>query len=285
MIGGATLSERTRNFMKLQKKAILAAAAVAVMLLSILAAARFATSPDFHAETLTSLEEKQATVLELTAASTAASAAISLLPGDAATPIADKLADLSGSFLIVLCAIYLEKFLLLLTGYASFYFLIPLACLLYLGYLAKGWEGCKALARKMFLFALAIVLVIPASVKFSDLIEETYHDSIAATIQHAKETAQEAEEASASDSEEGTVLSKIVEGITNAASGAVEKASRSVNRFLEALAIMLVTSCVIPILVLLFFVWLIKAMFSAPLLTRPALPAAQKAAEREKERV
>ena len=45
------------------------------------------------------------------------------------------------------------------------------------------------------------------------------------------------------------------------------------NRFLEALAVMLVTSCVIPVLVLLFFVWFVKAMFSAPLLSPPALPA------------
>lgn len=257
-----------------RKKAVLAIVTAVVLLLSILVAARFATSPDFHARTLASLEEKQADVLELTAASTATAAAITLLPGDTATPIADKLADLSGGFLIVLCAIYLEKFLLLLTGYASFYFLIPLACLLYLGYLAKGWEGCKALARKLFLFALVIVLVIPASVKLSDLIEKTHQDSIAATIQYA-------EEAEKAAKEESTVLSKI----TDAVSGAAEKASRSVNQFLESLAIMLVTSCVIPILVLLFFVWLIKAMFSVPLPTRPALPAARTETEREKERV
>lgn len=37
------------------------------------------------------LEEKQTTVLELSAASAAASAAITLIPGDVATPIADKL--------------------------------------------------------------------------------------------------------------------------------------------------------------------------------------------------
>lgn len=266
-----------------RKKAVLAIVTAAVLLFSILAAGRLATSPDFHAKTLASLSEKQNAVLELAAASTATAAAISLIPGDAATPIADKLADLSGGFLLVLCAIYLEKFLLLLTGYASFYFLIPLACLLFFCYLAKGWEGCQALARKLFLFALVIVLVIPASVKFSDLMEETHRDSIAATIQYAEEAGKEAKEAA----KDGNVISKIADSITNAVSSAVEKASRSVNQFLESLAILLVTSCVIPILVLLFFVWFIKAMFSAPLLTRPALPAARKAdaAEREREEV
>ena len=44
------------------------------------------SSPEFHGESLAALEEKQATVLELSAASAAASAAITLIPGDTATP-------------------------------------------------------------------------------------------------------------------------------------------------------------------------------------------------------
>ena len=70
--------------------------------------------------------------MELAAASTAASAALSAILGDAATPISVKLADLSGSFLIVLSAIYLEKYLVTITGYASFGVLIPLACGLFI---------------------------------------------------------------------------------------------------------------------------------------------------------
>ena len=47
--------------------------------------------------------------MKLTAASTAASAAVSALPGDTGSAIAEKLADLTSDFLIVLCAIMLEK--------------------------------------------------------------------------------------------------------------------------------------------------------------------------------
>ena len=64
-----------------------------------------------NAHAIQSLDDKKTTALELTAAATAASAAITLIPGDAGTPIADKLADLSSYFLIVVCAIYLEKYL------------------------------------------------------------------------------------------------------------------------------------------------------------------------------
>ena len=33
------------------------------------------------------------------------------------------------------------------------------------------------------------------------------------------------------------------------------------NRFIEAIAIMVVTSCIIPILVLLVFLWIVKMIF------------------------
>ena len=140
-------------------------------LISALVVSRFAASADFHEKTITALDDKKATVLELTAASTAASAAITLLPGDTATPIAEKLADMSTYFLIVLCAIYVEKYLVTVTGYASFVILIPIACVLYSAGTAIAKDAWKKLARKFALFAIAIVLVIPASVKVSDLIE------------------------------------------------------------------------------------------------------------------
>ena len=107
---------------------ICVAAAVILALASIFGVAKLTTDPAFYQKSIAALEEKQETVLELTAASTAASAAITLLPGDTATPIADKLADLSGYFLIVLCAIFLEKYLLTITAAAAFKVLIPAAC-------------------------------------------------------------------------------------------------------------------------------------------------------------
>ena len=81
------------------------------------------SSPETHRTSIEYLNEKQATVMKLTAASTAASAAVSALPGDTGSAIAEKLADLTSDFLIVLCAIMLEKYLLTITGYAVFRFI------------------------------------------------------------------------------------------------------------------------------------------------------------------
>ncbi len=279
-----------------KKKLIPGAILLILAILSLCVVSKAATSARFHAKTIAALEEKQTTVLELTAATTAASAAITLLPGDAATPIAEKLADLSTGFLLVLCAIYLEKYLLTITGYVTFQVLIPAACLLYLLYLLIDREVLRVLARKLCIFGIAIVLVIPASVKLSGLIEDTYRTSIDATIETAKETAAEVESRAeeTEESDEGFlsgILSSITDSITGIASDLSEKVGTMVNNFLEALAVMLVTSCVIPILVLLFFVWLVKVTFSldlppaggGPLLRRKRSASRDQGEEKEKQ--
>ncbi|MGN0334112.1 MAG: hypothetical protein ACI4DV_00425 [Lachnospiraceae bacterium] len=230
-----------------------------IAFISIFVLSKYAASPEFHKNTIEALDEKRTTVMELTAASTAASAAITLLPGDAATPIAEKLADLSSCFLLVICAVYLEKYLVTITGYAAFVLLIPIACILLSVNVFLKNNIFRSLAIRLAAFGLAIVLVIPASVKVSDLIEKTYQHSIEMTIQSAKESAEILEEGSEEDTEEkegflGGILSKVKDGVSDAAA----KAENVLSNFMEALAVMIVTSCVIPVLVLLFFVWLVK---------------------------
>ena len=255
------------------KKAALAALLVLAALLSIFAVGKRASNPAYHQASIDALAEKQETVLELTAASTAASAAITLLPGDTATPIAEKLADLSGYFLIVLCAIFLEKYLLTITSYVSFTILIPAACAL--GIAALFSEKLRAalgkLAWHLLLFALAIAFAIPAGVKVSSMIEDTYRASIEETIANAEQTTEDIQSATSGEADESEksglsgLFSKVTEGITGAATAAVEQLKTVLNRFIEALAVMLVTSCLIPILVLLLFAWLVKLMLGIEL--------------------
>ena len=47
---------------------------------------------------------------------------------------------------------------------------------------------------------------------------------------------------------------------TRVAPALTEKAAGILNRFVETLAVMIVTSCVIPLLVLLFFFWIINSI-------------------------
>jgi len=267
----------------LSRKLLLAALLLALALTSFFPLARKMTAPETYQSAIESLQEKQETVLELTAASTAASAAITLLPGDTATPIADKLADLSGYFLIVLCAIFLEKYLLTITAGAAFRVLIPLALALLALSLFTCRDMLRALSKKLLLFSLAIVLVIPTSVWVSDSIESTYRASIDASIESARQATDtingQAGESTDEDAKTGLsgFFSKVTEGVSSTVSAAVEQLKHVLNSFLEALAVMLVTSCLIPVLVLVFFVWFVKLLLGAQL--SPPRLSAPKAAD------
>ena len=268
-------------------KILLITAPLIFALLSFFLLAKTTSSIDFHKANIESLEDKKDKVMELTAASAAASAAITLIPGDVATPIASELADLSSKFVIVICAIYVEKYLLTLTGYLAFAILIPIACIIFSIAVLLHRRSMMRISFRVGLLGLAFFLVIPASLQVSRMIEDTYHESIEATINSATQTAEEIEaesesiaesiqtEADAAESKEessggiadtigGWINSvsesgrELTENITSSVNQSTEAFRQLFNNMLEAFAVMLVTSCVIPILVLLLFVWMVK---------------------------
>ena len=267
---------------ELLKKFTWITALVLAAALSIFALAPVMTRPETYQGSLAALQEKQTTVLELTAASTAASAAITLLPGDIATPVAEKLADLSGYFLIVLCAIFLEKYLLTITASAAFLF--PLACLLGAAYVCSQKRFFRVLAWRLACFALALVLVIPSGIYASSMIERTYQASISETLEDAKKNVAEVETDATTeadtDQQSGLsgLFSKVKDSIGSAASGTLEKFKQTLNDLIEALAILLVTSCLIPILVILLFLWLFKLIIGIDI-PLPALKAEKRNTE------
>ena len=253
------------------KKVLTVVIPLIIACLSFFVAAKWATNVDTYAKTIASLDEKKQNVMELTAASTAASAAITLIPGDVATPIATKLADISGYFVIVICALYLEKYLLTITGFTAFTLLIPVACAVLIAAVLSEKKSLYELSAKIALFGLMIFLLVPASVKVSNMIETTYRESIDATIANAQQTTEEIEEAAgaegqeASGNENANWWEKFTQGVTDTISVKTEEFRDMLNSMMEAFAVMLVTSCVIPILVLVFFAWLVKTILSVNL--------------------
>lgn len=229
----------------MKKKIAAAVALVLIAVLSMTLVKDTVTAPDFHAKTIESLEETEGTVMKLTAASLAVSTAISMLPGDTAMPIADKISDLSGYLLIVLCAVFLEKYLLTLTGYATFLVLIPAACALYILYLFAQRDGFRVLAKKLTAFGLVIFLMVPGSVAVSNLIEDTYDASMQTTIESADDISDKADDS----------------GFLNKIPNLKDKAEQWFKDMIKAIAVMIVTSCLIPIFVLMAFIWLVKTIF------------------------
>ncbi len=239
------------------KKILICVLLLLAAVISMLFLGDWAMKIETHDHTISSIDEKVDMVMKLTAASTVASAGISAIPGDTATPIAEKLADFTQYFLLIMCVLYAEKYSVTIIGLATFKILLPLACVFMGISLFSESALWRRLAVKFTVFGLAIFLIIPASVRVSDMIYTTFDESINNTISSAEQIADDTVEITDAGEDAGLVQS-ILNGISETASSLTEKAANTLNRFVETLAVMIVTSCVIPILVVIFFVWVAK---------------------------
>ena len=232
------------------------------------------------------LDQNRTTVLGLSAASAAASAAISALPTDVCSPLAEQLSEFTTWFLLILSVVFLEKYLLTIFGFASCYILIPAGCGALLVNCFFPARLLQSIGPKRIAFGTALLLVIPTSVWVCDQINAIYSKSIEITMESANavsenltgEMADGTEESAAVIDEAKTVLGDL----SGSVAGVIDQFRNVLNRFIEATAVMIVTTCFIPVLVILFFIWIVKTLFSIQMImpasvTRPIgrLPACE----------
>jgi hypothetical protein len=208
-----------------------------------------------------SLDSKKQTVEAMAGSATAACAVISLMPGDFGTPIANKLADLSVCFLFILCALYIEKFLLSLTGVVVFELLIPIALILYA---VSGYTeaAIRPLAKKLLCFSVIFALVAPVSIMTSDLVEQQHNAEIQQTIEQVNsEVTDISGAAEQADSDNSSVWSKFIQTVKGGSETLLNKLKGVLNSFVDLIAIYIVTTCVIPVVCLFIAGWLMKVLF------------------------
>ena len=226
-----------------------------VAILSMTVVSRFATSPETYKTTIQSIDEKKAMVMGVTATAAVTSAALAAIPGDATTPIANKIMDLSAYLLIVVCALVLEKSLLTVIGYLSFNILIPISCIMLGIYTFIKKRTLKIIALKFIAFALVIVSIIPFSMNISDMIYMANQSTVEQlTIEMSEETSQET-------NAENFWLDKIIDKAREGVSGAGEKAKQILNNFIDAIALFIVAYCALPIIIILLTIWFINLLF------------------------
>lgn len=229
------------------------------------------SDPATYSKIISILDEKKANVMGLTASTSAASIAITVIPDDIGTPIANQLADLSGYLLVILTVIYLEKYLLTVIGFGVFKVIIPATCILFIVYqFIPDNFSLKKAAMKIGIFGVALMLLIPTSVTISHMIDETYEQSINQTLDNTNQTIVVEEQPQQEENKQelkwyekiynvfSNAVEDVKETVTSSTSGAIEKAKNMLSNFIEATAVMIVTSCVIPILTVLVFLWLTK---------------------------
>ena len=175
--------------------------------------------------------------------------------------------DVSVDLGIVLVVIYLEKYLLTIFGFLSFGVLVPIglaglaAAVALLGRSAISRTFTHVAVRLLLLGAI-LVSVVPASVWVTDRIDETYETSVAAAPIEQEAQAQAQPQ---SDEGDGGILEfitgipeavanlpqTVADGVTSVTQDILDQ----VNALVEAFAVMVVTSCAVPVLVLLLFLW------------------------------
>lgn len=253
---------------------------LAMALLSFFVLSKPATTPETYAKTIQSIDDKKATVMTLTAAAAAASTGIASIPGDASTPIANQIMAISEYLFIVVCFLVLEKSLLTVMGYLSFNVLIPAACAFLMLYVIVRKDLLKALAAKFVVFALVLVVIIPFSVRISDMIYDMNRDAVdLVTADVSKDSSQEDSE------EEKNMLAGLLDKLGGAVSGAGENAKKVLNSFIDAIALFVISYCLIPVIVVFVVMWFIKFLFgiSIPVPNIKKLPLRNKEKEADME--
>ena len=234
-----------------RKSLILAGLLLAGGLVSIFVLTGISTSKEMFKGIIDVLNEKAKNVFSLTATTAATSTAISLIPDDVGLPIANEIANLSSYLLVITCAIQLEKFLVISMGYISFGVLVPVSCVSGIVYQFKKNELFKKFAIKFFIFAMILFLLIPASVGVTKIIDTSVDEVNGLYETTQVEIAEEKEE-------EKGFWDNLVNKVEDATNKAIEKAENTLNKLINEIAALIVTSIVIPILVFLLFIWIIN---------------------------
>ena len=262
-----------------QKKVIGIALCVILILISMLPVTKQVSNPKTYSKTIETLDEKATNVMALTGVTAGISTAITLLPDDTGTTVAEHLMDLSSKLVIVLIALFLEKYLLTIIGKAVFFAIIPVGVLMIA--IGIGKEDKHYLLKSMNIILAGILLfaAVPVGVTISDEIERVYQfnledvvqcgEEAKASTEDAAEGTADAEENNTEEAKKGNILtdtwSKVTDTVSGAVTGAMDTVTGALDKgkdFLrtltETFAVLIVTSCVIPLLTVVFFLWLIK---------------------------
>lgn len=239
--------------------------AVFFMMLSIFVLAYEVPQTKYVQSTVDSLEDSRTKIMEFSGATIATSLAITALPDDFGTPLADTLADMNTYFVFIFAVIFVEKLLVLEGVKFSFAWIIPIALGLYILGILVTKDSIKLFGKKLLIFGMAVVLVIPVSTHFTEKICADYLVYVDETIQEANDGAQKVNEIMATDEDEATIFDKLSAAFKTAMSGMNDLLAyfeNVIKKFVNSIAIMLVTSFVLPLIVLFIFRWLLRELFS-----------------------
>lgn len=173
--------------------------------------------------------------------------------------MAEKILDVTSYLVIALCALVLEKTLLTALGWFVFAILIPVVCGILILYFLLEKISFKALAIKFLIFSLIIPNIIPLSIKLSDIVYQSNQTNIEQMEDIIKNNGVVDEQKT---EENESWFSPIKNKVLNGFSELSEDMKAMFNIFIDSVAVMLLTTCIIPFLVVVIVLWLVKYLFN-----------------------
>lgn len=237
---------------------------VLIAALSFFAAASVLPKIGFVQESLESVEESSNTVMKFSAATLSTSLAISALPDDFATPLADSLADMNIYFIAILVVLFLEKILIQYGIKAAFMILVPMACVLGILFIVTKRNLLKGLAVRLCVFGLAVAFVVPCSTHIADIVASDLTAYVNETIEEMESGAGKLNEAMESGGEDKTILEKMSDLFQTAIDGVSDLMlhfQNTIRRCMNSIAILILTNCLMPLLTLFVLKWILGGVF------------------------
>ncbi len=243
-----------------------------VAALSFFFVSSWITDTAFVKDSLESIEENNQTVMVLSAATLSASLALSAMPDDFGSSLANTLSQMNTFFVIILAILLLEKVLLLYGIKLAFGLLIPWACIAGAISVAIGRNALKSFALRLGVLGLAIALVVPCSTHVTNYVAEDLTAYVEATIAETEDGAGKLNAAMESDGEDKNMFEKLSELFQTAISGIADLLQHFQNiirRCMNSIAILIFKNLIMPLLTFFVLKWVLKETFSISL---PELP-------------
>lgn len=253
---------------KKQHSVALSILLIAVCLLSFLWVSRVATDNAIFTQMNKTIDNKEQNVMALSAGTMGMSVAITLIPGDTGTTLAEKLSDMSGYMFLVLIGLYIEKILLLLSGTIAFRVLIPIGCIFCLYHLFFDRGFAWRLGVKMIVFGIAVFALVPTSVWVTQKIDNSSNVSVEQRVEESSKKAEQIAKKAKKETSKN-ILDKIGNAITTGMDNTINSAKTYFKNTMDIVAAMVVTSFVIPVLTLLILLFLFKSIWGIQIDVKP----------------
>ena len=218
----------------------------------------------FIQDSLESVEESSNTVMKFSAATLSTSLAISALPDDFATPLADSLADMNVYFIAILVMLHFEQLLIRYGVKLAFAIAIPAACGIGILSILLKKELLKGIAARVAVLGLAVALVVPCSTHITNYVAADLTAYVENTIADTEDGADKLNEAMEGETEEQTIfekLSDLFQTAINDMSNLMSHFQNTIRKCMNSIAILILTNCLMPLVNFFILKWILKETF------------------------